>query len=91
MGQPESIIELAAFNANTDQEIKIQVSQLLLLMPFFKWNGTHWQDATGEYDLCMEEDGKTYTFYSRIAGAQKFAYRYVPIAYLTRKYSLNGL
>lgn len=91
MGQPESIIELAQFSANQDQEIVIQVSQLVLLMPIFRWVGDHWQDATGEFDLCMEPDGKTYKFMSRIMGAQRYGYRYVPIAYLTRKYSLNGL
>jgi len=90
MAAPESIIEIQSFNASEDQELIIQVSQLLLLMPIFKWDGTHWIDATGDYDLCMSPDGKTYTFISRRSGTVQYGYRYVPLAYLRRKYERDG-
>lgn len=91
MAVPENIIQLAKFEATQDQEVKIQVSQLIFSMPIFRWNGDHWQDATGDFDLCMEEDGKTYTFISRIMGTHTYGYRFVPLHYLVRKYSQNGL
>jgi hypothetical protein len=91
MGAPDSIIEIQSFDADEDVEVTLQVSQLLLLMPIFKWDGTHWIDATGDFDLCMATDGKTYTFISRRTGTVKYGYRYVPLAYLMRKYSRDNL
>lgn len=91
MGLPESIIEIQKFDAASDVEVTIQISQLLFLMPIFKWDGTHWIDASGDYDLCMSNDGKTYTFISRVPGTVTYGYRFVPLAYLRRKYENNGL
>ena len=48
-------------------------------MPIFRWDAAQeiYVDATGEYDLCMSENGLLFYFTSRIPGQNTFAYRYV--------------
>lgn len=76
--QPKSIIEMTRFQADPDSEYIIQISQLLLLYPFFRWTDGHFIDATGDFDLCMSEDGTRYTFINRRPTTEIFAYRYIP-------------
>ena len=74
-----NIMSIQRFDAEMDQEYRIQTSNIIFLMPVWKWNPVEeiYQDAVGFYDICMSEDGKTYFFYSRIPGITTFAYRFV--------------
>lgn len=81
----QNIIQLQEFDAVPDAAVMIEVSQNILLMPIFKWQNDHWVDATGEYDLCMEEDGKKYKFINRTATTNKYAYRFVPVYWLVNR------
>jgi hypothetical protein len=76
---PTNIIQLTKFTVEEDQAYTMQVSNVLLLMPFFKWDEVQgiWIDATGDYDLCMSENGLKYYFTSRIPGPTTYGYRYV--------------
>ena len=77
--QPVNLIELAKFEATEDVEYRINATNLLWLMPIWRWVEAEgrWNNAVGFYDLCMSEDGKYYHFYSRMPGKNLFAYRYV--------------
>lgn len=85
----ENIVRLQTFDAAPDEVVQIQVSQNVLLMPIFRWNGTHWTDAIGQYDFCMLENQITYEFISRIATTEKFAYRYIPAFYLAQRLAVS--
>lgn len=85
-GTLENIHRLQEFEAATDQSFVILMSEVILLMPIFRWNGDEWVDCTGDYDLCMSPNGKTMTFISRREGTHKFAYRFIsPYWFATRK------
>lgn len=74
-----NIMEIMRFEAEEDVEYQINASNIIFLMPIWKWNPTEdrYQDALGFYDLCMSKDGLIYHFYSRTPGITTFAYRYV--------------
>lgn len=71
-------IRLQRFTAAPNQEIFIEISQLFLLMPIFRWDKTEnrYVDATGDYDLLMDYEGTQYLFINRTTKTFEFAYRY---------------
>lgn len=75
----DNIHRLQEFNAAPDTPFVILMSEVIFLMPVFKWipAANEWADATGDYDLCMAADGKTMTFINRRATTEKFAYRFI--------------
>lgn len=81
--------QLQSFQAATDQEIVIGVKDVFLSMPIFRWTGTDWVDATGDYDLCMSRDQTSYTFINRRATTETFAYRYLSLNWLVNRLGLR--
>lgn len=59
----------------------IQVTEVMVLMPFFRKTGCpgnyHYVDATGEFDLCLDETKTKYLFTNRLSTEEVFAYRFV--------------
>lgn len=82
MGVPGSILLIQQFDAVVDVPVALQIAQVLLLMPIFRWDSaaSEYIDATGEYDLCMDALGTKYHFTSRRTGTNRYAYRYVSVA-----------
>jgi hypothetical protein len=73
----DNIQLLQEFEADPDQSFVIAMSETILLMPIFRWNGTDWQEATGDYDLCLSANQKTLEFINRRPTTEKYAYRYI--------------
>jgi len=73
-----NIMEIQRFEATEDVEHRINVSNIIFLMPIWIWDTAEnrYRNAIGFYDLCMSENGLYYHFYSRIPGVNVFAYRY---------------
>jgi len=76
---PVNVNQMTKLTLVKDQQVSIQISQVLLLMPIFRWNEIEnlFVDATGDYDLCMSENGLAYYLTSKRPGTTVFAYRYV--------------
>jgi hypothetical protein len=73
--------------AEPDVPIYIGMNDVVFLMPIFKWDETdeHYIDATGDYDLCMSEDGLKYKFISRRPAVIKYAYRFIPGYWIAKR------
>jgi hypothetical protein len=56
-------------------------------MPIFKWDemDEHYIDATGDYDLCMSQDGIRFKFINRRNITMTFAYRYIPGYWIAKR------
>lgn len=65
------------FEAEPDVPYFIRIEEVMVLMPIFRKRDCGWQDATGEYDLCMTPDFKRWEFTSRRPTTETFCYRYV--------------
>lgn len=74
---PENIVRIQPFVAAPDVEIIIGTSETILLMPVLKRLCDKWVDATGDFDLCMSDDGLKYTFINRLGTTETFAYRFL--------------
>lgn len=83
--QPQNVIQIQDFTVAPDEPYVIGVSEIVFLMPIFKWNGTDWQDAVGNYDLCMSPDYLKFTFINRLATTERFAYRFIARFWLASK------
>lgn len=81
----EPLLKLQDFEADTDVPYIIQVGDILLTAPFFRWDGTHWIDATGDHDLCLSPDGMYLEFINRRPSKERFAYRYTSIFWLVNR------
>lgn len=86
----ENIVRIQDFDASPDEQIIIGSSQVIFLMPIFRRVGDHWVDATGDFDLCMSDDGLKYAFTSRLADRQKFAYRWISPYWLANRLQKRG-
>lgn len=82
---PSNIIQMQKFEAHDNVPVGLSIAEVLLLMPIFRWTGVEFIDATGEYDLCMDADGKKYHFIKRTAGSAIFAYRFVSTVFLASR------
>lgn len=89
---PKNIMQVQQFVAEPDAEIYIGLNDVILLMPIFKWDhvNEHYIDATGDYDLCMSEDGLKYKFINRRNETIRFAYRYLPGYWLAKRINVSG-
>lgn len=85
----EIILQMQEFVAEPDVPFIIQVSDSLLSAPFFRWDGTHWVDATGDFDLCLSADQKYLEFINRRLSSEKFAYRYLSVFWLVGRLGLK--
>ena len=79
------LLQLQVFNVDPDVPFIIQVGDVLLSAPFFRWDGTHWVDATGDFDLCLSADQTYLEFHNRTGAPNQFAYRYVSLSWLSAR------
>jgi hypothetical protein len=84
---PRNIIPIQSFVAEPDVPVYIGMNDVILLMPIFKWDemDEHYIDATGDYDLCMSEDGIRFKFINRRTNVMTFAYRYIPGYWIAKR------
>jgi hypothetical protein len=89
---PRNIVPIQSFVAEPDVDIYINLNDVFLLMPIFKWDevNSHYIDATGDYDLCMSEDGLKFKFINRRKTVLKFAYRFIPGYWLAKRVNVSG-
>jgi hypothetical protein len=67
---------LQEFHLGAGQTTRFQGLQAGIILPLFKRCGDFYVDATGDYDLKMTLDGKTFEITNTSAFDQLFAYRY---------------
>lgn len=86
-GKPSNIIKVQRFVAEVDNPVYFSLDEVVFLMPIFRWDETdqHFVDATGDYDLCMSEDGLKYKFINRRDETITFAYRFIPAYWLAKR------
>lgn len=77
-------LRMQEFEAAADEPILIGVVDTILSYPFFRWSGTEWVDATGDFDLQMVEPTKL-RFTNRRSCGTRFAYRYFSVAWLAKR------
>lgn len=84
---PKNIIKIQSFTAEPDEPVYIGMNDVIFLMPIFKWDeiDEHYIDATGDYDLCMSEDGIKYKFINRRSTTIRFGYRYIPGYWIAKR------
>jgi hypothetical protein len=84
---PRNITPIQTFVAEPDVPFYIGLNDVILLMPIFKWDemDEHYIDATGDYDLCMSEDGLKFKFINRRGNTIKFGYRYIPGYWIAKR------
>ena len=82
-------VRVQRFSAEPNDPVYIGVGDIIPLMPFFKWDDVdqHYVDATGDYDLCMSEDGFRYKFINRRREAITFAFRFIQSNSLSKRLS----
>jgi|GEM_PF-4454668 len=78
-------VTFVQFEASPDQTIYIGVRDAVLSAPFFRWDGSKWVDATGDYDLALIEDGTKLAFTNRRNCGTTFAYRFFSVAWLAKR------
>lgn len=90
--EPKNIMNVQQFTAEPDIPFYIGLNDVILLMPIFKWDyeNEHYVDATGDYDLCMSEDGLKYKFINRRSESIRFAYRFIPGYWLAKRLNISG-
>ena len=81
IGAIKPFIATQEFSAEPNVPVVFMITEVMLLAPFFRKTGCpgnfHYVDATGEYDLCMDETKTKLLFVSRMTTVQIFAYRFV--------------
>jgi len=84
---PRNIVPIQSFVAEPEIPIYIGMNDVILLMPIFKWDemDEHYIDATGDYDLCMSQDGIRFKFINRRNITMTFAYRYIPGYWIAKR------
>ena len=82
---PTNIIQMQKFEASDGILVGLSISEVLFLMPIFRWTGVDFIDATGEYDLCMDQGGKNYHFIKRTPGTATFAYRFISTYFIATR------
>lgn len=82
-------LQVQEFSVDADSPYIIKVGDVVMQPPFFKWNGVDWIDATGFYDLCLSADFQAMIFTSRVAGVQRFVYRYYSLNWLVNRLGIR--
>ena len=77
MGAVKPFIAVQKFTAQPDVPVYFSVNEVMILMPFFRKRSCGWIDATGEYDLCLDEKMEKMMFINRTGSVEEFSYRFV--------------
>lgn len=77
MASFKPVISVQRFTALPDVPVYFSVNEVMILMPFFRKRSCGWVDATGEYDLCLDEDMGKMMFVNRTGQIDDFSYRFV--------------
>lgn len=75
---PVAISRIASFKADLNVPVFISITDIHVLMPFWKRTSCGFSDATGSYDLCMNEDLTRLKFVLVSGDPGDYAFLFIP-------------